>query len=301
MTVQRIDIQDRKQWLDLRQQDVTASDIGCLFGLHPYKTPLALWAEKTGVGLDVVENSAMRRGRWLEDAVISACRDTHPDWQIVKPAVYLRDEAMRLGATPDAVANGDTIIQCKTVADRAFKAWDGAPVHYQMQALTEAMLWGAARAVLAVLVISPYGAEYHEIEIPRHEAAEKKIVEGVATFWLHLSNGVTPKADYAADAELLAKLYAPNDASPPLDLSTDNYLPDLLAERQALMETASKSEDRLKAIKGEIIEKMAGSPLATLPGWQITNKIQHRKESILKATSFPVLRITQKLETEKVA
>lgn len=292
----------RAEWLDRRKLDVTASDVAAVFGLHPYKTPLQLWADKTGISVDTVENAAMRRGRWLEDAVIAACRDAHPDWDIAKPGTYVRAPAYRIGCTPDAVANGNIVVQCKTVADKTFKSWDdGAPTHYQLQALTEAMLLGAERAVLAVLVTSAYGAEYREYDIPRHPEAEAKILAAVPAFWEQITKGEQPKAEYGADAELLAKLYAPDDALPPLDLTADNYTGALLEERDRLSRDKKQIEERLEQIKGEVTEKLAGHTVAVLPGWKITNKLQSRKEVVIKASTFPVLRVTRIAEQEQAA
>lgn len=292
----------REEWLERRKQDVTASDIAAVFGLHPYKTPLQLWADKTGVGLEVAENAAMRRGRWLEDAVIAACKDNHPDWDIVKPGIYVRAPSIRLGATPDAIANGTINVQCKTVAASTFKSWEGeAPTHYQLQALTEGMLLGAERSILAVLVTSAFGAEYHEYEIPRHPSAEAKILEAVPQFWKKIEAGEAPRAEYGEDTDLIGKLYAPNDGLPMLDLSSDNFIGALLEERARLSAEKKSIEDRIEQIKGEVLEKLAGHTMATLPGWKITNKMQDRKETIIKASSFPVLRISRIAEQEKAA
>lgn len=38
----------REQWLQVRQQGIGSSDAAAAVGLHPYKSPLALWLEKTG-------------------------------------------------------------------------------------------------------------------------------------------------------------------------------------------------------------------------------------------------------------
>jgi putative phage-type endonuclease len=285
-------ITDRKTWLALRKQDVTASDVAAVFGLHPYRTPLQLWADKSGVDMATAENAAMRRGRWLEDAVIAACQDEHPDWNIVKPRVYVRAPAYRIGCTPDAIAD-NVVVQCKTVAASIFRTqWqDGPPAHYQLQALTEAMLMAAERAVLAVLVTSAFGADYHEFDVPRHPAAEAKILEAVPGFWRTIERGEAPKAEYAEDYDLLAKLHAPDDALGPLDLSQDNYAGALLLERERLMAEKSAAEKRLDEIKGELVEKLRGHTVAALPGWKISHKIQHRKETVQKASSFPVLRV----------
>lgn len=306
--IERFAITDRDQWLNLRRMDVTASDIGAVFGLHPYKTPLKLWAEKTDQGfLQDLDSAVLKRGRWLENAVIAACQDEHPEWGIHKPGLYIRDTDYRIGATPDAIANTgegpSIIVQCKTVAEPIFKAqWqDGPPQHYYLQALTEAMLWGAPRAVLAVLIVSAFGADYREYDVPRHEGAEQRIRDGVARFWQDITFGITPKADYAADGDLLAKLHAPDAVLPPVDLSKDNRLPELLDERETLHRHFKDCEARLEAIKAEIVEKLAGATVGTLDGWTITRKMQHRREQLMKATSFPVLRITRHKEETKAA
>lgn len=38
----------REQWLEVRQQGIGSSDAAAAVGLHPYKSPLTLWLEKTG-------------------------------------------------------------------------------------------------------------------------------------------------------------------------------------------------------------------------------------------------------------
>ena len=39
-------ITSRDEWLQWRKQDITASVIGALFNVHPYKTALQLYVEK---------------------------------------------------------------------------------------------------------------------------------------------------------------------------------------------------------------------------------------------------------------
>src|SRR5262245_60978416 len=89
----------------LRAQDLTASDLGAAFGCDAYKTQLQLYAEKTGQLQPQADNNQMRRGRWLETAVLHAIRETHPDWDVRPVERYLRDPDLRLGATPDYFAD----------------------------------------------------------------------------------------------------------------------------------------------------------------------------------------------------
>lgn len=302
MSVKRIPITDRATWLAMRQQDVTASDVGTLFGCNPYKTPLRLWAEKTGQigGLD--DNDAMRRGRWLESAVIAACEEQE-GWAVERPLLYLRDDEFRIGATPDAIATDADekfLLQCKVVAKPVFdRDWPGEPpLGYQLQTLTEAMLWGAPRACVAALVVDTYTADLHTFPIARHAGAEAKIREAVLKFWQDTDAGREPSADYALDAETIRKAFPPRDDTEAIDLTGDNLLPELLDERSRLKFAIKEGEARCEAIDAEIIHKLNGATAGTCAGWKLSHKIQHRAERVQPATSFAVLRISKPKEKE---
>src|SRR4030095_11106389 len=108
--IERHPITSREEWLRHRQQDVTASVVGALFGVHPYQTPAGLWAEKTGVELPRRDTAEVRRGGLLEGAIAEAGREERPRWTIHPPREYLRNPDIRLGATPDfAVVDHDRV------------------------------------------------------------------------------------------------------------------------------------------------------------------------------------------------
>ena len=201
--IERHAVTDRDSWLALRSLDLTASDIGAAVGIDPYKSRLALYAEKTGMLLPQADNNAMRRGRWLEAAVLSAIREENPDWEVRPAGIYLRDPALRLGATPDALAVTDepgiTNIQCKVVNRPGYERdWvDGPPLHYQLQTLAEGMLLRADRSLVAALVIDTYSADLYLHPVPRHEAAEARVEASALLFWADVAAGRQPPPDYA--------------------------------------------------------------------------------------------------------
>jgi len=130
MTVEHRTITSRDEWLRWRRQDVTASVVGALFGVHPYTTALRIYAEKRGVEFPDADNKTMRRGRWLEPAVATAVEEERPDWKLRAPRLYLRDPDLRLGCTPDYFIEGDPrglgVLQCKTVAPSVYaRDWLG--------------------------------------------------------------------------------------------------------------------------------------------------------------------------------
>jgi putative phage-type endonuclease len=299
MTIERVPIENREQWLGLRRQVVTATDVAAVSGVHPYRTPLRVWAEKAGdISDEIDDNAAMRRGRWMESAVFAALEERRPELKLERAKDFLMDKARRIGGTPDGYAidaeGKRFIVEAKTVAKPTFeKDWgDDPPMTYYLQALTYAMLEEAAGAIIAVLVIDAYDTDLRIYEVPRHPGAEARILKAVESFWSSVDAGQEPAPIYERDVEVLQSLRRPSRPDP-IDLSSDNHLPVLLAERARLMEDKAEVEKRLDAIKAEVIDKLAGHQSGLCDGYRLTHTIQSRKETVLKASSFPVLRVTR--------
>jgi putative phage-type endonuclease len=299
--IERTTIVDRESWLELRKKDVTASDIGALFGLSPFKgrTLLQLWAEKTGRAKPQIDTPVLRRGRWLEPAVLAALAEAYPRATIERCSFYIRDPDIRLGATPDAIMDG-RLVELKTVARPVFEGWgEEPPMAYKLQATVGAMLTGAYPAMLACLVLDTYSAELKVFHVEQSEAAEERIREGVVQFWADVEAGIMPPADYGEDGELLAQLFRPKAEAEPVDLFYDNLLPGMLIERELLKAEVSAREERLEAIKAELIDKLQGAPIGTCGGWTIRHKTHHMPERIQKAYSYTTLTVARRREAAR--
>lgn len=298
--IERHPVTDRATWLKLRKQDVTASVVAALFGQHPYESALGVYAEKTGLELPEIDNAVLRRGRLLEGAVAAAVAEERPDWEILKATEYLRDPDLRLGATPDFYIEGDPrglgILQAKTVAPSVFKkSWreSGPPFWIALQNATEMMLEkDAVFGIVAALVVDPWKLDCHLYPIPRHPGVETKIADAVKKFWDDVAAGREPAPDYGRDAELFAALYPETTPLKTIDLTGNNMLPVILPERADLKAQAAKLEQRIKEIDTEVKFAMGDAEIATLPGFSITLKEQHRKSYTVKETSFRQLNIS---------
>lgn len=312
--IDRIPISDRAQWLELREQDVTASVAGALLGVHDYQTAYGLWAKKSRkVTDDVEESPAMLRGLLLEPVAYKLLQIEQPTWRLEwngEPGTisgdYYRDPIHRIGATPDCFATdparGRGVIQVKSVEKSIFRRkWyahddedGGGPAEVQpplwiaVQAIVEAHLTGCKWAAVAPLVIG-FGLEMPIIDIPIHAGVIGKLQERVADFWLRVETGDAPDPDYGRDGETIAKLYG-DDNGLEVDLRGDNELPPALEERETAMAARKVLSDRLDEIKAMIAHKLGSNAVGYLPGWQVSNKLQHRKEFTAKATSFRVVR-----------
>lgn len=291
-------IKDRDEWLGWRVEVLTASDTGAIAGVDPYKTAYQVYVEKLTQEASV-ESPIMRRGRMFEHAAYGYLQEDHPHWKWMRPQAFYSDVDLKLGATPDALATstdrGLINVQIKTVSAPVFASWnDEPPLGYVMQTVTENLLTKADEGILAVMVVSAFGAEMHEYAVPRHEGAERKICALAREFWRNVNAGLLPPPDYRMDSTLITKMHPPRaDVPVPLDLSGDNRLLAVLDERELLKKAVDEAEETIDALEAEIRHKLDGATHATIDGWKITNKIQHRKEHMVKASSFPRLLVTR--------
>lgn len=307
--IERIPITDRDEWLRLRQRDCTASDIPAICGVGMYGSAASVWAHKRGLVPPQADNDALRRGRWGEAAVFEALADEHPDWELRRAKVYLRDPALRLGATPDGVAivpgrEGVVVVQTKIVAAPVFRrdwlldASDDvahgeiiAPVGYALQTLTECMLAGASCGVLAALVVDTFRWTLRLCWIDRHPMAERSIREKVAEFWTrYLDPGVQPPIEPERDGDLVRSLF-PADDGTTVDLSGSNMLPDRLERREALKAEIKGATAELAEIETEIKGALGAAARATLPGWDIRLPTRERKGYVVQPTTYRQLTV----------
>ena len=298
-------ITSRDEWLAWRQADVTASDVAPVLGLHPTRTAMRVWAEKTGLISPEPQTEFLEYRLALEAAAIDWLKMKRPRWTIRRGGVYVRDPDLRLGATPDAMAvdpdrPGIGIIECKSVVRHVFERdWqqrDGiaeAPIFHQLQALTGAMLTGASWAMVVALILDNAGTGGLALApMDRHEGAESRIRDGVARFWALTEAGHSPPISYERDTDVLAALFPKAlIKEPPLDLSQDNRLPDILQERKNAKAMIRSAEKKCKTIDAEIMEKMTTHECGTLPGYRIFWKTQRRKEHIVPEWEGRVLRV----------
>lgn len=295
---ERIPIVGRGAWLDLRKRDVTASEVAALFDAHPFRTHLQVYLSKTGQDGNRGDNPAMRRGRIMESAVAAAVAEEHPEWAdaIRKAGDYWRLPDLRLGSTPDyhigdpdEAASG--VLECKTMAPEEFEKWgDAPPFAYTLQTLAQMMTTGAAWGCIAVLVMNR-ALDLHTFPVPRHAAAEAKIADAVRAFWCRVERGEAPPPTMPADRVTLAGMFK-QDNGAEIDLTGDNELPGILAER-ATLKAAMK---RLAEIDDAIKAKVGAARTALASGWRIQFSTQHRKEYTVPAQDVRVLRITRKGE-----
>jgi len=297
-------ITSESEWLEWRRQDVTASDVAALFGLHPYKTLLELWAEKSGVDLGrEKETAAMRRGRILEPSVAAAVAIERPKWTLTPSRVYLREQVSRIGATPDFDIYdqrrfvGRGILQAKTVSPSVFdEQWtaESPPFWIVLQAQTELMLRPDADfGAVAALIIDPWRFDVAIYEMEPHPEAHDRIRAAVVKFWQAVDAGAQPPADFNRDGDLLAALYPRERIErPDVNMDGNGRIAVLLRERRRLIAGKRETARWLGAINTELKAMLRDAESAYGRDWRVTWKTQKRTPRYDVGGVSRVLRIT---------
>jgi predicted phage-related endonuclease len=295
-------ITDRGLWLEWRRRDLTASRISAIFDCHPYLTRDALAATMRGTAdagtSGIPDNPAMRRGRIFEAAVAAAIAEERPHWKLEKATSYHRLIEQRIGCTPDYFVTSDDeaepgagLIQIKTCAPYQWDLWQAKPpLVYLLQTLTELLVTGRDWGCLAVMVMSP-SYPVHYFAVPRHQAAEERILRAAAAWWAEFDSGrLAPAAEAAGLAEAL------DDGS---SITLDGKLAALLDERELLKVGIKADETRADEIDAALKDAIGRARSGWLPGWQVSYQTQHRKETLIPAKDMRVLRVKRIAEGEE--
>src|SRR5262245_11237322 len=91
MTIERVNITSTDEWLASRPDWIGASEVATVVGESAYASAAILYATKKGLRPPQADSGPMRRGRWLENGALEALLEDHPDWQIKRAKVHVRD------------------------------------------------------------------------------------------------------------------------------------------------------------------------------------------------------------------
>jgi putative phage-type endonuclease len=254
----------RKQWLEARRQGIGGSDAPVVLGLSPWKSPLALWAEKTGLAEpeDISEKEYVEWGHILEEPIARKYVQLTGRTLIDHGRHYifrnwpLRDYMIctidrEIMPAPDKPGPG--ILSIKTVA--AFKSgeWEEEPpLMYQVQIQHEICVTNHEWGSFAVLI---GGQKFGWCDAERNQRFCSYLIEKEEEFWDGVIRGIPPEPD-ASDStrEALRRMY-PEDTGesielPPEAITWDEQLQFAKAEIKAAEQRKQEAENKLKAAIG---------------------------------------------------
>lgn len=238
----------RQAWLAARRSGIGGSDVAAILGLSSFRTPLAVWLDKTAQD-PPVEDEAERYewGHRIEPVLREKFADAHPDLAVVDPPGLLRHPEYEWAlATPDGLVGLDGIWEGKNVNHFASKGWDddGVPDAYAIQVLWYLFVTGRSVAHVSALLD---GCRYVERTIWRDDDLVATLLEKVETWWTRYVLGETMPPPTERDADILGRLWTDLDADPvELDAATAAAVDDLRSVK-AQIKSLGEYHDRLAA------------------------------------------------------
>lgn len=246
------------QWLAVRRGGIGSSDAAAAVGLSPYKSPLALWLEKTQrkPADDLRHSEAVFWGSTLEAIIANVYADrTGNKVRRVNAVLQHPDHAFML-ANLDRAVGSEGILEVKTAGGHSAQFWEaGIPEHYQCQVLHQLAVSGKAWGDVAVLI---GGQDFRIYRVERNDDQIADLIEREATFWKMVEEDIQPEADGSVSSgNALAWLY-PRDMGETLDCTEApelNTLFDQLVharqEREGLEQQEALLRQRIQSSMGE--------------------------------------------------
>ena len=293
---------NRDLWLQKRKSTVGSSEIVTIAGLNSFKTPLELWAEKTGRIPAQKDNDFMRLGRHMESFIgelfarrtekkvskaSSLFAKVGDEWATASPDYYILTE-VQYDAEGFGTQNVLGVVECKNVNWRSLKDWenDNIPNYAYLQTQWQLGVLGLEHGHVAGLVgASP--DTFFTPEVVFSEELFNQLLEKAFKFLDYVSKDIPPEAG-AGDIKLLEKI-TKRDKAKVIELN-DAYYSEL-REFQKIKQEVSKLNAEIKVlesgadtIKAKIIQSMGDATLAFLNDKQVVLNQVNRKPQ--EATSY---------------
>lgn len=261
------------EWLDTRATGLGGSDVAYVVGASKYKSPFALWQEKTGrVQPDTLTSHQVRHGSDVEEVI---ARWFTEDTGIAtrKVGTYADKKHPWMRANPDRLTADGGILEIKTTGaftDKA-KTWRSGevPDDAYVQSQWYLAVTGRSHAWLAAevdntdfIVIGP---------IDRDEELITEITATAADFWAHVESDEAPPLDPDVydSAELNARYpqaIDPDSTAEIIDPDVEEAIETLAEVKILEAEIKERKADAEKKVKAAIGDKefltLNGRPVA---------------------------------------
>lgn len=267
---------DREAWVKLRSSTIGGSDAAAILGMNPWKSPYALFLEKTGkvIPEDISGKEAVRLGTDLEEYVAKRfCEATGKRVRRENYTIFRAD-------MPYAHANYDRLVvgekaglECKTTnALQLSKFKNGEfPANYYCQCMHYLMVSGMERWYLAVLVL---GIDFKVFCIERDEGEIEALRKAEADFWELVQADTPPELDGSgATLNALGAQYPREDAGARVDLTgcaADLMILDACREQIKALET------RENAARARVMAAMGRAEYGDYGDYSVSWKSQRR-------------------------
>lgn len=273
--------------MERRRVAVGASEVGLLFGLPSFgkRTVSDLWFEKKYGTAPSKGNPSTAMGNRLEPIVLEAAEE-----RLGQPIVDRQLWVHRgcNAATLDGRIEGGPLVEAKTsgILYPTRDEWgddgtDEVPEAYLLQVQAQLLVTGAELAYLAALI---GGRGFAMFKIPPHAGLKYAISVKSEAFIRSLASDTPPPEPPQLDT--LKRLHR----QPQKVLPGSPELDDLYEQLEAAKAANKATEESRDLLQRQVLAMLGDAEAAECRGGTLTYFEQSRKESVVAASTFRVLR-----------
>lgn len=292
----------------LAARKIGGSDVAVILGLSKFKTPMELWAEKTGAiePPDLSDNDNVVAGNVMEDAIadLTAWRLSKRDGRTVKlrrsNLTITNPKYPWLTAHIDRdIVGEDRGVEIKNVGARAARDWgepgtDQIPDYYLPQPHTYMIVKGYPS-----WVVSAYfgGGDLRLYDIEFNQDFADIIIEATHKFWHeNVLKNIPPDFDPAHPAaeEAIKRLYPGTDGR---EIKAPSGMDHWLSVFQDASKKAADYEKMAVLAKSHMLAEMGQAAIMDFPdGTILIRKVVQRKGYTVEASSYVDARVVKPKE-----
>lgn len=266
----KVTSENRVEWLQVRRKGIGGSDAAAIAGLNPYKSPVAVYYDKTGQIEQPDLYKVNERGGFVEgnEAAYWGNRD---EAEVAKE-FYLRtgkkvrkrnavlqhpEHKFMLANIDREIVGEDAGLECKITGEFNKNEWqkgETIPQQYYLQCQHYMAVTGRQKWYIAVKI---GGNKFHWDVIERDEEIIESLVQLEKEFWEKVENLEPPEMDGSDSAkDVLNMLYpAENVEWEAVDLGEDadqliKELEETKSQLKELEAQKKEAENKLKAMLG---------------------------------------------------
>ena len=278
MTIEQM--KDREAWLKLRNSGLGGSDAAVILGANPWKSRLALWAEKTGQ-LPPEDLSKNMRVYWGQknEANIADWFEEETGKQVRRRGMMRSCQYPWMLASVDREVIGEKAgLEIKTAGVDQAKYWgdDEIPDMYYLQCQWYMAVTGYDRWYIAVLI---GGNDSRWAVVERNQEQIDILIQEGQRFWDMVQSKEAPEPDGSKSAGEAITAMNPGGRTETLELQQPEMI--IAYERMKHFEAAEKEAKTAKEqYKQQIMVAMGNFEAAIISGNKVTCKTYAGKTTI---------------------
>lgn len=271
-----------KEWLEYRRLGIGGSDLSVLCGINQYKSPIELWAEKTGQMPCKEAGEAAYWGNQLEPFVINEFV-LRTGIEVKKLNEILQSETYDFmlanldGVCEDPI-HGTCIFEAKTTSVYNSKLWeDSIPDAYMLQIQHYMAVTGFKGAYIAVLI---GGNHFKWKFIERDDELISMIVKLEKDFWDNVQTNKPPNVDSSeATAEFLNNYFP--ESIPETKFELPQLAVEIINEYKEASEKVTEYSDKKRLAENKLKQMLENNEVGTIDNQIVSWKtvIQERLDS----------------------